>query len=108
MPVTARLNHKGDIAARGDCTVTGRRIQLARPTDETEEVSINFADWLTADGASDTVSARAIANNGTTVTEVSYGSSTWLVTITNEGYARLKVTTSDGRVWSGVLAMVEV
>lgn len=104
MPVSARLNHRGEIALRGDASVLGRRIQLARPTDEVEEVSIVITDWLSGD----TASSRSIANNGTTVTEVSYGSDTWLMTITNEGYARLKITASDGRVWSGVLAMVEV
>lgn len=103
MPVTARLNHKGDLAARGDCSVQGHRITLARPMDGVEEVSIVVTDLL--DGA--TVSSREIESHGSTVTEVSYGSETWLMTITGEGRAKLKVTLSDNRVWSGVLAMVE-
>lgn len=103
MPVYARLNHKGDLAARGDCSVQGHRITLARPMDEVEEVSIVTTDLL--DGA--TVSSREIENSGSTATEVSYGSDTWLMTITGEGRAKLKITLSDGRVWAGVLAMVE-
>lgn len=104
MPVTARLNHKGDLAARGDCTVTGHRLTLARPMDEAEQVSLILTDWL--DG--DTVSTRTIESAGATVTEISYGSDTWLMSITGEGTARLRITLSDGRVWAGVLAMVEV
>jgi hypothetical protein len=69
VPVIARLNHKGDLAARGDCTVTGHRITLARPIDEVEEVSIVTTDLL--DGA--TVSSRTIENNGCTVTPKSHG-----------------------------------
>lgn len=103
MSITARLNHKGDIAARGDCTVTGHRIGLARPVDEVESISIVLTDWL--DGA--TVTTRTIENATAEATEVSYGSDTWVMTLTGEGTAKIKLTLSDDRLWSGVLAMVE-
>lgn len=101
--ISLRLNDLGLSAARGPVSIQGSTIRMSRPEDEKDALTIRLTDWL---GAS-TATATDVDTHGLTVTNSGVTANIWTLAVEGVGYANLKVTASDGRVWWGRVENVD-
>ena len=93
--ISMRMNDLGAVALRGRASVQANLIRLSLPEENVEALEIKMGDWL---GAA-TASATTIETHGLDVTDNGVTANVWNMEIGGSGYANLKVTASDGRVW---------
>lgn len=101
--ISVRLTDLGLTSLRGRASVQGDTIRMSLPEDAKDTLAIRLTDWL---GAS-TVSASNVETHGLEVTDSGVTANVWTLAVSGVGYANLKATASDGRVWWGRLENVD-
>lgn len=103
MTISVRLNDLGLTAARGRVSIQGDMMRMSMAEDASETMTIRLTDWL---GAS-SVSATSAETHGLDVVDSGVASNVWTLRLSGVGYANLKATASDGRVWWGRVENVD-
>lgn len=101
--ISVRLNDLGLTSLRGRASVQGDTIRMSLPEDAKDTLTVRLSDWL---GAS-TVSASSVETHGLEVTDSGVAANVWTLSVSGVGYANLKATASDGRVWWGRVENVD-
>ena len=100
--ISVRLNDLGLSAARGPVSIQGSTIRMSRPEDEKDILTIRLSDWLGASTAT-----TSVETHGLEVTDSGVTAGVWTLAVEGVGYANLKVTASDGRIWWGRVENVD-